>query len=113
MLIGDVGGKDALIVDDIWGTGTTILNAARKVKESGARRIIAAVTHGEFLQTETLDSLKELSESPIETVYVTDSIDHRDEVVEHPKIQVVSIAPLLAEAIKRTHTGQGLTELFE
>lgn len=107
-LIGDVKGQDVLITDDILNTGGTQAGAARLVKECGANRVFAAVTHGIFCR----DALKTIENSPIEKVFITDSICQSEEVRNHPKIQIVSVAPMLAQVIYLTHTGKGLTELF-
>lgn len=108
-LIGSVEGKNALLTDDLLGSGGTLVDAARMLKEKGAKRIYAAVTHGLFLGT----ALSDIEQSPIEMVYVTDSLAHREEVKNNPKIRIASVAPMLAEAIKRIHTGTGLSDLFE
>ncbi len=107
--IGDVKDKDVVIVDDILNTGSTMCDGATMLEANGARRIFAAVTHGVFSD----DALERISASPIQKVYVTDSINQREEVRNHPKIEIVSLAPLLAEAIQRVHTGEGLTSLFQ
>ncbi len=107
--IGDVDGKDLIITDDIIASGTTLVDAAIMLKQKGAGRIVAAAAHGLFLG----NALQNLSDSPIEAVYVTDSIAHRQEVIDHSQIHVVTIAPLLAEAIRRIHTGEGLSNLLD
>ncbi len=104
-LIGDIKGKDVLLVDDLVSTGGTIINAANYIKESGAKSVRAAVTHGLF----TGSALKKIEESSIEEFIVTDTILTRTEVAKHPKITVVSVAPLLAEAIRRVETGESLS----
>ena len=76
--------------------------------QNGANRVFAAVAHGLFLK----NSLQKLKDSPIEKVLVTNSIDHKFDLDENQKIEVVSIAPLLAKAIQHIHTGQEMSELF-
>nr|MBP9820122.1 ribose-phosphate pyrophosphokinase [Candidatus Woesebacteria bacterium] len=105
-LVGDVVGKDVLIVDDIIASGSTVFHAAELAAKCGARRIFVAVAHGLFLG----DFLKKLDSSPIEKVLVTNSLPHPIEITQHPKIQVVPIEPLLSEAIRRTYTGESLNE---
>lgn len=107
--LGDVNNKDVVITDDIMAGGGTMINSASMMKENGAKKITVAVTHGLFLG----DCLKMLSDSPIDKVLVTDSIAHRDEVLSHPKIEVVSVAPLLADAIFFTHYGKHLRKKYE
>lgn len=111
-MIGDVEDKDVLITDDIIDTGGTLMNAANLLKQKGARSVRAAITHGIFSKFEDRDPLMVLEHSAIETLFVTDTIRHRDEVLSHPKIKVVSVAPLFAEAIKRINYGESISELF-
>lgn len=107
-MIGDVDGKNVLIVDDMIDAGGTVVNAANYLKEKGAKRIFVSATHGLF----SGDALGKISNSSIEKVIVTDSINHRQEVVKHPKIEIISVAPLLAEAIKRIETGDSISSLI-
>lgn len=103
-MIGNVSGKNVLLVDDMIDTAGTIVNAANFLKEKGAKSIWAAATHGLF----SGDAIKKINESSIEQVIVTDSIAQRDEVLKNKKISIVSVAPLLAEAIKRIWMGKSL-----
>lgn len=107
-MVGDVEGRDVLLVDDIFSTGGTILHAADFLKRHGARTVRAAVTHGIFLGS----ALDRINNSAIEEIIVTDTIALRDEITKHPKITVVSVAPLLAEAIKRIETGESISSLI-
>lgn len=104
-LIGDVVGKDVLLVDDLISTGGTIINAADYIKKMGAKSVRAAVTHGLF----TGPALKKIEESSIEEFITTNTISLSSEVVKNKKITVVSIAPLLAEAIARIESGESLS----
>ncbi len=106
-LIGDVSGKIALILDDMADTCGTLARAASLLVESGAREVYAAATHG-VLSGEanaTIDA------SPIKKLFITDTIS--PERPFSPKIEVVSVAPLFADAIKRIETGESLSALFE
>lgn len=105
-MIGDVRGKDVLLVDDMIDTGGTIVSAASHIKQSGAKSVRVAVTHGLF----SGKALERISNSPIEEVIVTDTINLREEVIKNPKIAVVSVAPLLAEAIKRIQSGESISK---
>lgn len=107
-MIGEVKGKNVLLADDILDGGGTMVNAANYLKEKGAQRIFACVTHGLF----SGNALEKITNSAIEKVIVTDSVKHREEVVKHPKIEIISIAPLMAEAIKRLETGDSISGLF-
>lgn len=105
-ITGDVKDKNILIVDDIVDSAGTIINASKLLDSRGANSIIAAATHGLFSK----DALERLLDSPIEELFVTDTIAHREEVVNHPKVKIVSIADLLAECIKRIQSGQSISE---
>ncbi len=105
-MIGDVRDKDILLVDDMLDTGGTLFSAADFVKKKGAKSVRAAITHGLF----TGNALEKLTNSLIDEVIVTDTIAQRDEIRNHPKVTIVSSAPLLAEAIRRIHTGESIGE---
>jgi len=106
-LIGDVEGKDAILIDDEVATGGTLIEAARFCLERGARRVEAAVVHPVLPG----DAVKRIGESPIEALIATDSVpippDRRADWIE-----VVSVAPLLADAIRAIHTGRSVSALF-
>ncbi len=104
-MIGDVKEKDVLLVDDMIDTGGTLIQAANYLKKNGARSIFAAVTHGLF----SGQALEKITESVIEEIIVTDTIDLKEEIVSNSKVTVVPIAPLLAEAIRRTETGESFS----
>lgn len=105
-MVGDVDGKTAVIVDDMISTGGTLVEAANMLKERGAERIFVCATHGVF----AADALDRIDDSPIEEVIVTDTIP----LPAHGRgrVRVVSVAPLLAEAIMRTHKGLSVSALF-
>jgi len=107
-MVGNVKGKNVLLVDDMIDAGGTIVHAADYLKEKGAKRIFACATHGLF----SGDALTKIAKSALEKVIVTDSVKHRTEVVKNPKIEIVSVAPLLAEAIKRIETGDSISSLI-
>ncbi len=105
-MVGDVDGKIAVIVDDMISTGGTLVAAARMLKDRGATEIYAAATHGIFAG----DALDQLSNSPITRVLVTDTIP----LPPGPRelLDVVTVAPLLAEAIMRIHKDLSISALF-
>lgn len=105
-LIGEVKGKNVILVDDMIDTAGTLVHAAELIKQRGAKKIIAAATHGVF----SGDALQKIENSPIETVVVTDSIQLQEPFLKSKKIKVVSVAPLLAEAIKRIYSGESISE---
>jgi ribose-phosphate pyrophosphokinase len=106
-IIGEVQGKTALIVDDFTISTGTLVNAAQKLIERGAVAVYAAVSHGVF----SAGSMERLEQSPIRNLLVTDSIETQP-VVLSSKVQVVSVAPLFGEAIRRIHRRESLSVLF-
>lgn len=105
-MIGKVTDKNVVIVDDMIDTGGTIVNAANFLKKNGAKSIRVITTHGLF----SADSLARIDKSQIDEVITTDTINHRKEVRVHKKITIVSVAPLLAEAVKRIETGESISK---
>jgi len=105
-VVGDVEGRNVLMVDDLTTTAGTLSSAAALLKARGAKKIIAAVTH--CLVTE--QGLERLRNSPIEELITTDSVPQRDGAGF--KITVLSVAELLGEAILRVHNDQSVTSLF-
>lgn len=104
-MIGEVEGKNVLLVDDMIDTGGTIINAANYIKKKGAKSVRAAVAHGLF----SGQALEKVRASAIDEFIVTDTIAQRPEVLKSRKITIVSVAPLLAEAIKRINTGESIS----
>jgi ribose-phosphate pyrophosphokinase len=105
-MVGDVDGKVAVIVDDMISTGGTLVQAARMLAERGARAVHVAATHGIFAG----DAIAQISASNIDRIFVTDTIPTSADVAE--RVEVISIAPLVAEAIMRTHKGLSVSALF-
>ncbi|MFM8595279.1 MAG: ribose-phosphate diphosphokinase [Chloroflexota bacterium] len=106
-MVGDVDGKTAIIVDDMISTASTLVVAADQLKERGASHILAAATHGIFAG----QALELIRTSAIERVYVTDTIP-LPAMEPRDNVHVISIAPLLAEAIMRTHKDLSISALF-
>ena len=106
-IIGDVQDKTALIVDDFTISGGTLVEAAKQLMAQGAKRVFGAVTHGAF----SAGSMERLMNSPIEQLLITDSIETQT-VPFCQKIEVISVAPLFAEAIRRIHSRESLSVLF-
>lgn len=107
-LVGDVNGCDAIIVDDIIDTAHTLCEAAKKIKEKGARKVYAFASHGVFSK----DANKVISDSCLEEVVVCNTIPVRGEMKDNPKLRIVSVASLLAEAIRRIHSKQSMEGIF-
>ncbi len=105
---GPVEGRVALMFDDLISTAGSICGAARLLQKAGAREIHVAATHGVFCG----DAIENIRSAPISSVIVTDSISLTQEQLP-PKLKVLSIAPLLAEAIKRIHHDQSISQMFD
>lgn len=105
-LIGDVEDSDVIIVDDLCDTAGTLVQAAQVLKEQGARRVFAAITHPVF----SGPALERIEHSVIDELVVSDTIPLAKNAP--PNIQVISVAPLLGEAIGRIYLGQSISELF-
>jgi ribose-phosphate pyrophosphokinase len=106
-MIGDVSGKNVLLVDDMIDTGGTIVNAANFLKKKGAGIISVAATHGIF-SGEAMTKIADCSS--INDVIITNTIALSEQVVKNPKVTVVSVAQLLAEAIMRIKSGQSISK---
>ncbi|MFM9108636.1 MAG: ribose-phosphate diphosphokinase [Chloroflexota bacterium] len=106
-VVGDVDGRTAYIVDDMISTGGTLALAAERLREQGARHIHCAATHGIF----AADALGLIAGSSIERVFVTDTIPLPARGPRE-KLTTVSVAPMLAEAIMRTHKDLSISALF-
>jgi ribose-phosphate pyrophosphokinase len=107
-IIGDVSGRDAVIIDDMIDTAGTLCNAARAILDSGARSVSACATHG-VLSGPAIDRLEA---SPLLEITVTDTIPLNERAKGCQKIHQLSVARLLGEAIKRIHHGDSISSLF-
>ena len=107
-LIGDVSGKDCIIVDDLIDTAGTLCNAAVAVMDGGAKSVVACATHGVL----SGPAVKRIEESPLTEVVVTNSILHSEEARASKKIKFLSIGRLLGEAIRRIHNSDSVSSLF-
>ena len=107
-IIGDIGGKDAILLDDMVDTAGTLSSAALALKEEGAQNVYAYCTHAVLSGR----AIERLMESPLQEVIITDTIPLRGESVSCKKLKVLTVAPLLAEAIKRIHLDESVSSLF-
>lgn len=107
-IIGDVDGRDALILDDMIDTAGTITKAVSAIKAHGARRVIAACTHAVL----SGPAISRLNGSELDEVVVTNTIAMDNKQRECPKLRVLTVAPLLGEAIKRIHEEASVSSLF-
>ena len=107
-IIGDVDGRNCVIVDDLVDTAGTLTQGAKALVDAGAKRVFAAITHPVL----SGPAIKRLVESPLEKLITTDTIPLRDEAKECGKIDVVSTATLLGEAIRRINNEESVSSLF-
>jgi ribose-phosphate pyrophosphokinase len=108
-ILGEVAGKNAIVVDDLVATGSSLIEAVDALKKAKAKTIRAAVSHGVLSGPviERLDKCKDLEE-----LIITDSIPLPPEK-RHPRIKVLSVASLLCEAIRRIHNEESVSSLFD
>jgi ribose-phosphate pyrophosphokinase len=107
-LIGDVDGRDAIVIDDMIDTAGTLVQAVGAIQREGARRILACGVHA-VLSGPAIDRIKA---SPIEEVVVTNSVPLTPEKRTAARITVLTVAPLLGEAIRRIHDEDSVSTLF-
>ena len=108
-IIGDVSNHHCIIVDDIIDSGGTICNAAHALIDVGALSVDAYVTHGVLSGS----AVSNISNSPLTSLVTTDSIKATEAVRISSNIRQISIAPIIGEAIRRVHTEQSVSSLFE
>jgi ribose-phosphate pyrophosphokinase len=107
-LIGDVKGKDCIIVDDMIDTAGTLCGAAKALMDKGARKVVAVASHGVFSGS----AVERIVGSPLTEVVVTDSIPLAKDAKDCGKIRQLSLARILGEAIKRIHSSDSVSSLF-
>jgi ribose-phosphate pyrophosphokinase len=110
-VIGEVAGMRCVIVDDLISTGGTLGGAAIALRNKGAIAVDVVATHGVL----TDGALQRLQEAPIDEICITDTIPFPNgprSFDDYPKLRILSVAPLIAEAIVRVHEGRSVSELF-
>jgi ribose-phosphate pyrophosphokinase len=107
-IVGDVKGRICVIVDDMVDTAGTLAESARALEREGAEAVYAVITHAVL----SGPAIKRIAESPLKKLIVTDTIPLRPDATECSKLEVVSIAPLLAEAIRRINNEESVSSLF-
>lgn len=109
-ILGDVKGKTGIIVDDIIATGGSVVEAAEALKKNGMQSVYVGVSHG-ILSGNAIERISACN--VLKEVIITDSIPLKNQSNKNGKIKVVSVAPLLADAIKRIHNEESVSSLFE
>lgn len=107
-LVGNVDGCDVVIVDDMIDTAGTLCEAATQLRKRGAKRVFAFATHGLF----SGPALERIEKSPLEEIVVCDTIQRRQEITQSGRITYLSLAVLIADAIRRIHQKESLQQLF-
>jgi ribose-phosphate pyrophosphokinase len=110
-VIGDVEGQHCVVVDDLVSTGATLIGAAKALRANGAVTVDVVATHGVLSD----GALERLHEAPIDEICITDTIPLQGgqrAYDDYPKLRVLSVAPLIAEAIVRVHESRSVSELF-
>ena len=108
-IVGDVKGKTCIIVDDIIDSGGTIVNAARALKDRGAKEVYVYITHGVL----SGEAVKKIKNSVIKNLVITDTIDNISRTKGAKNIEVLSISSLMGEAIKRISNSTSVSDLFK
>jgi ribose-phosphate pyrophosphokinase len=106
-IIGDVAGRDVIVLDDEISRGTTVFELLDRLREEGARSVAVACTHGLFAD----NALEKLAATDVTEVVCTNSAPIQPD--HHPKLTILSVAPALAEAISRIHNGESVSSLFD
>ena len=107
-IIGDVEGKDAIIVDDLIDTAGTLTHAAKAIMAEGARSVSACATHGVL----SGPAIQRIEESPLSDIFITDTIPLTEAGKNCKKIKSLTVGRLLGEAVKRIHHGDSISSLF-
>ncbi|WP_027940791.1 ribose-phosphate diphosphokinase [Amycolatopsis taiwanensis] len=106
-VIGEVAGRDVIVLDDEIAKGSTVIELLERLRELGARSVRVACTHGLF----AAGALKRIGDQPdVAEIVCTNTVPVHD---QHPKLTVLSIAPALAEAMRRIHNGESVSALFD
>ena len=108
-IIGDVSGRDCVLLDDIVDSAGTLCNAAQALQDAGAKKVTAYVTHGVL----SGKAVARVSESPLSELVITNSIRATGEIKNSSSIRVLDIAPLMGEAIRRISFSHSVSSLFD
>ena len=106
-VIGNVEGKDCLVVDDFTISGGTLINLADTLKKRGCKRIFALLSHNII----SARGVTKIDASPIEAVFSTDTVDNPN-IIGHPKFKTISVAPMFAETIMRFYNYESISSMF-
>ena len=108
-IVGNVKNKSCVIIDDIIDSGGTIVNAAQALKDKGAKEIYVYITHAVL----SGDAVKKIENSKIKKLITTDTIDNSKKIKGSKKIEIISMAPMISEAMKRIANSTSVSSLFK
>ncbi|KAF2110834.1 phosphoribosyltransferase-like protein [Lophiotrema nucula] len=109
MLVGNVADRTAILIDDLADTSNTITRAAKLLKKEGATKVYALLTHGIL----SGDAIDRINASALDKVVVTNSVDQAEHLRRCPKLEVLEVGNVFAEAIRRVHHGESISVLFD
>ncbi|KAF1972693.1 phosphoribosyl pyrophosphokinase [Bimuria novae-zelandiae CBS 107.79] len=109
MLVGEVAHRTAILIDDLADTSNTITRAAKLLKKEGATTVYALITHGIL----SGDAIDRINASALDKVVVTNTVDQAEHKARCPKLQVLEVGHVFAEAIRRVHHGESISVLFD
>lgn len=110
MLVGDVAGRVALLIDDLVDTGNTVTRAAKLLKDQGALKVYAIITHGLF----SGDAIERINASAIDKIVTTNTAPQQEhQAILGNKLEVLDVSRVFAEAIRRIHNGESVSMLFD
>ncbi|KAK2811143.1 hypothetical protein FQN49_008486, partial [Arthroderma sp. PD_2] len=109
MLVGDIKDRTAILIDDLADTSNTITRAAKLLKKEGASKVFALVTHGIF----SGDAIDRINASALDKVVVTNTVTQENNLKRCPKLEILEVGQVFAEAIRRVHHGESISVLFQ
>ncbi|KAF9697734.1 hypothetical protein EKO04_004027 [Ascochyta lentis] len=109
MLVGDVADRTTILIDDLADTSNTITRAAKLLKKEGASQVFALITHGIL----SGDAIDRINASALDKVVVTNTVDQAEHKSRCPKLEVLEVGNVFAEAIRRVHHGESISVLFD
>ena len=108
-IVGSVKNKNCVIVDDIIDSGGTIVNAVSALKNKGAKDVYVYITHAVL----SGEAVNKIEKSKIKKLITTDTIDNSKKIARSKKIQIISLAPMISEAMKRIANSTSVSSLFK
>lgn len=109
MLVGDVADRTTILIDDLADTSNTVTRAAKLLKKEGASQVYALITHGIL----SGDAIDRINASALDKVVVTNTVDQAEHKSRCPKLEVLEVGNVFAEAIRRVHHGESISVLFD